>query len=89
MFNESNTVEQMILDAASKRGSTGTNWGYVSGPELPRRNGEVMVESWLRESLINLNPDIAAQPSRAGSYVATRLAADWLPTIRHSAGMTP
>ena len=50
-FTESNTVEQMILDAASKRGSTETKWSYVFGPELPRQNDDVMVESWVREAL--------------------------------------
>jgi type I restriction enzyme R subunit len=69
-FTESNTVEQMILDAASKRGTTGTNWSYVYGPELPRQNGDVMVESWLRESLIiKLNPEIAEQPDRADEVI--------------------
>jgi len=38
---------------------------YVSGPELVRQNDDVMVESWVREALIKLNPEIAAQPDRA------------------------
>src|SRR2546429_576755 len=59
----------MILDAASKRAGAGTNWSYVSGPEVPRQTGDVMVESWLRESLINLNPEIAAQPDRADEVI--------------------
>jgi type I restriction enzyme R subunit len=68
-FNESNTVEKMILDAASKRGTTEPKWSYIVGSELPRRNADVMVESWVREALIRLNPEIAAQPDRADEVI--------------------
>src|SRR5260370_81848 len=43
-FTEANTVEKIILDAVTSR-PTG---GYVSGPDLPRQCGAVMVESWRR-----------------------------------------
>ena len=33
------------------------SWDYVSGLLVPRLKGEVMVESWVREALIRLNPD--------------------------------
>src|SRR5213083_1408082 len=59
----------MILDAAWKRVGQETKWTYVSGPELRRQNGDVMVESWLREALIRLNPEIAAQPDRADEVI--------------------
>jgi type I restriction enzyme R subunit len=36
---------------------------------LPRQPGDVMVESWVREALINLNPEIAAQPDRADEVI--------------------
>ena len=39
------------------------------GPELPRQNDDVMVESWVREALIRLNPEIAAQPDRADEVI--------------------
>src|ERR1700686_844254 len=68
-FTEANTVEQMILDAVSKKGSIGANWSYVYGPELPCQSGDVMVEAWLRESLIKLNPEIAEQPDRADEVI--------------------
>ena len=68
-FTEANTVEQMILDAATKRGGTETKWTYVFGPELPRQNNDVMVESWVREALVRLNPEIAAQPDRADEVI--------------------
>jgi type I restriction enzyme, R subunit len=91
-FTESNTVEQMILDAATSLGSGAANfmvredppvgwggspgeklkpscWTYVAGPALPRQPGEVMVEPWVREALIALNPEIAEQPDRADEVI--------------------
>jgi len=88
MFSESNTVEQMILDAVGRKqpslvreesatygtdtlptSPTPTRWDYVSGPLLPRQKSDVMVESWVREALIVLNPEIAEQPDRADEVV--------------------
>ena len=97
-FNESNTVEQMILDAMSSKAkgaskplvlhedaepgwggslgadladaaSTPVKWDYHSVAEVPRQPGDVMVESWLRDALIRLNPEIAAQPDRADEVI--------------------
>src|ERR1017187_7334928 len=68
-FTESNTVEQMILDAATRHGGMKTIWTYVFGPQLPRLTTEVMVESWVRDALVRLNPEIAAQPDRADEVI--------------------
>jgi type I restriction enzyme R subunit len=91
-FTESNTVEQMILDAATSLGSGAgssvlredpqsgwggslgeeikpSRWTYVAATALPRQPGEVLVESWVREALIALNPEIAAQPDRADEVI--------------------
>ncbi len=91
-FNESNTVEQMILDAATNLGSSAgssvlredppsgwggslgeefkpSRWTYVAATALPRQPGEVMVEPWVREALIALNPEIAEQPDRADEVI--------------------
>lgn len=90
-FTESNTVEQMILDAVAKRGgkqpsmlredalryggeSLGdelrqTCWSYVPASQVPRRPSDVMVEAWLRDALIRLNSEIAAQPDRADEVI--------------------
>jgi type I restriction enzyme, R subunit len=75
-FTESNTVEQMILDAVTTRTSTRppsvrekspgyadslggelrpARWNYLPAAELPRQNGDVMVEPWVREALIKHN----------------------------------
>lgn len=97
-FNESNTVEQMILDAMSSKAkgaskplvlhedaepgwggslggdladaaSTPVKWDYHAVAEVPRQSGDVMVESWLRDALIRLNPEIVAQPDRADEVI--------------------
>ena len=91
-FNESNTVEQMILDAATSLGSgvgssvvreepaagwggslgeelKPSRWTYVAATAVPRQPGEVMVEPWVREALIALNPEIAEQPDRADEVI--------------------
>jgi type I restriction enzyme R subunit len=81
MFNESNTVEAFLRDqlvSPTKNvrfgrtgepgaGSTtsGVGWRYVLPAEVPRRPQDVLVEPWVREALIRLNPEIAAQPDRA------------------------
>jgi len=88
-FTESNTVERMILDAATLL-SSGTssvneppgNWGgvrssgfkpakwtYVEPLKVPRQPAEVMVEPWVREALIALNPEIATHPDRADEVI--------------------
>lgn len=43
----------------------GIGWRYVGPSDVPRQIQEVLVEPWLREALIRLNPEIAAQPDRA------------------------
>ena len=87
-FTESNTVEQMILDAAAgiagsprrtaqqdlplyRKDSEGApaRWTYLPYDQVPRAPNEVMVESWLREALIGLNPEIAARPDRADEVI--------------------
>ena len=40
-------------------------WRYVLPAEMPRRPQDVLVEPWVREALVRLNPEIAAQPDRA------------------------
>lgn len=45
------------------------HWDYLPAAQLPRKTGDVMVEPWVREALIRLNPDIAAQPDRADEVI--------------------
>ena len=55
-------------------GSVGTSlrpvrWDYMPAVQLPRQPGDIMVEPWVREALIRLNPEIAAQPDRADEVI--------------------
>jgi type I restriction enzyme R subunit len=80
-FNEANTVEQMVLDALAVRGAADAprpsygadvapaRWVYQPHQSLPRAPADVMVEPWLRDALIRLNPSIAQQPARADEVI--------------------
>lgn len=50
------SIEKMFLEAARQCG-----WDYVPAEEIDRPMESVLVESWLRESLIALNPITAEQ----------------------------
>ncbi len=64
MFNEENTIENMLLSALQKNG-----WEYIKSEDLPRQYSDVMVEPMVKEALIRLNPEIAAEPSRADEVI--------------------
>lgn len=64
MFNEDNTIEQMLITTLRKNG-----WKYIEADQLPRRHDDVMVESMVKEALIRLNPEIAEEPSRADDVI--------------------
>lgn len=79
MFNEANTVEAFIRDRLAGSTSSpavapglarqggaisGLGWYFVGPADLPRQSQEALVEPYLRDALIRLNPDIAANPSR-------------------------
>lgn len=85
-FTEANTVEQMILDAASgvagvvrpsaqqqlpmyAKGGKAAGWKYLPAAEVPRNPADVMVEKWVREALVRLNPEIAERPDRADEVI--------------------
>ena len=64
IFNEDNTIEQMMLSTLQKNG-----WKYIPAEELPRMYSDVLVESMVKEALIRLNPEIAEDPSRADEVI--------------------
>ena len=80
-FTESDTVEAFLRDllcggvthhtAVGPRRArrvgvlSGLGWHYLGSQHLPRLAHEVLVEDHVREALIRLNPEIAAQPDRA------------------------
>ena len=45
------------------------HWEYIPATQIPRQPADVLVEPWLREALIRLNPEIAAQPDRADEVI--------------------
>jgi type I restriction enzyme, R subunit len=64
MFTEENAVENFLRDrlAGGERGRI--RWKHAMGKDLDRGLGDVLVEEEVRAALIDLNPDIAAQPER-------------------------
>ena len=80
-FTESNTVEALVRDIlcggvthrtavgpglARRYGAlSGVGWHYLGARHLPRQTHEILVEDHVREALVRLNPEIAAQPDRA------------------------
>lgn len=64
IFNEDNTIEQMVINSLRSNG-----WKYIPAEELPRGYPDVMVEPMVKEALIRLNPEIAADPSRADEVI--------------------
>ena len=80
-FNEANTVEAFMRDLlcggithhtavgpgiARRHGAiAGLGWHFLAPEHLPRQVHGIVVEDHLREALIRLNPEIAAQPDRA------------------------
>lgn len=61
MFNE-DTIEKMLISKAVENG-----WEYVPASELPRSTNNVMVEAWVKEALLQLNPDIT--PDQADEVI--------------------
>lgn len=80
-FNEANTVEALVRDllcggvthhtavgpGLARRGGqlSGIGWHYLAASDLPRQPEQILVESHVRDALIGLNPQIAADPDRA------------------------
>jgi type I restriction enzyme R subunit len=56
MFNEDNTIEQLLINQAQENG-----WEYVPASQLPRETSDVMVEAWVKEALLRLNPITSEQ----------------------------
>ncbi|WP_134666160.1 MULTISPECIES: type I restriction endonuclease subunit R [unclassified Amycolatopsis] len=59
-FTEASTIQTSLLDWAEDAG-----WEHVSGADLPRDEREVVIEPWVREALLALNPDLAEDSESA------------------------
>jgi type I restriction enzyme R subunit len=79
-FNELNSVEHYIIHQLSgvnlnskelKESNTGygAQWVYKTSEECKRGVNEVLIETELKEALIRLNPDIAANPNLADEVI--------------------
>ncbi len=66
-FNEANTIEEAIRDRLAALPSE--KWTFVHGPDLPREAQEVLIESWLKDALCRLNPDIAKDSEKADEVI--------------------
>lgn len=63
MYSE-DTLEQMTIHTLEKVG-----WTYIRADDLPRSYSDVMVEPMVKQALIRLNPEIAAEPDRADEVI--------------------
>lgn len=55
MFNEDNTIEQLLISKAQENG-----WEYIPAAELPRETSDVMVEQWVKDALLRLNKGLTS-----------------------------
>ena len=63
-FNEHNTVQNYVSDLLTEN-----SWQFVNASDIPRRTNEVLVESYLKDALIRLNPEIYNKPDRADEVI--------------------
>lgn len=63
-FNEANSVRDFVRDLVKS-----ADIPFVPGNELPRRLDEVLLEGTVKDALVRLNPEIAADPSRADEVI--------------------
>lgn len=64
MFNEDNTIEQMVITSLKNNG-----WEYIEAESLSREYNDVLVEPMIKDALIRLNPEIAENPSFADEVI--------------------
>lgn len=64
LFNEDRTVRDLIRDTVESPGFT-----FVPGHTLPRSESDVLLEAILRDALVRLNPEIAADPTKADEVI--------------------
>lgn len=65
-FNEANTVRDFVRDLVAS-----VDVRFVPGNELPRGSDEVMLEGAVKAALMDLNPEIRADPSKADEVIYT------------------
>lgn len=79
-FNEINSVENFVIKTMTgvnlnetgrlhEPKTYGAQWIYTPASELSREITEVLIETELKQALIDLNPEIKAQPERADEVI--------------------
>ena len=63
-FKEDSTVRDFVRDLV-----TSGDVQFVPGKDLPRNQGEILLEAQVRAALLRLNPAIAEDPSRADEVI--------------------
>jgi type I restriction enzyme R subunit len=63
-FNEANSVRDFVRDLIRS-----TDVKFVPSNELARRTEEVVLEGYVKEALIRLNPEIATNPDKADEVI--------------------
>ena len=63
-FNEANSVRDFVRDLIAS-----PDVQFVPGSQLPRRTDEVLLEEQVVETLVRLNPEIAADPRKADEVI--------------------
>ena len=80
-FNEANIVRDGIRDSLLKTG----NWQFVAGKDLPRNRNDVLIDRYLYDALVRLNPEVAKSTERADEVIY-KLKAIVLPVHMNGAG---
>ena len=60
MFNEENVVENRFRDSLVEQG-----WKFIEPKKLPRQENDILVEDYVKEALVKLNPEIKKNPELA------------------------
>ncbi len=67
MFNEQTVTENGIIDRL--KGLSGVKWNYCHGESLPKQTHDIFVDTWLKDALCSLNPDIGNNPDYADEVI--------------------
>ncbi len=62
MFSEAD-IEKMFIERAAKIG-----WEYIPAADIPREPSSVMVEPWLKEAILRLNPQLTPDQAEQVIY---------------------
>lgn len=68
-FTEASTIQRSLIDWAEE-----ADWEHIEGRDLPGVNSardehDVLVEPWVREALLRLNPDLAPEPGNVDAVL--------------------